>query len=72
MSTINALITGYYMGSITEEEASTMIDLTNNEITTVTDKEDQHDYEYYDSVARTRIEVPCSAELDNEWANESI
>ena len=32
----------------------------------------EHDYEYYDSIARSRIEVPCSAELDNEWANESI
>ena len=32
----------------------------------------EHDYEYYDSVARTRIEVPCSAELDIEWSNESI
>tara|TARA_R100001377_G_scaffold73212_1_gene49123 strand:- start:34 stop:222 length:189 start_codon:yes stop_codon:yes gene_type:complete len=53
---VNTYITGYAKGLITDQECSEMIDLTLNEITTITED----------------IEIPCSLELDNEWANESI
>jgi len=57
------LITGYSKGFITDVELGDMLDLTLN---TVRPKVDNHDYDYYDACA-----VTCSAELDNEWANES-
>ena len=53
---VNTYIKGYAKGLITDQECSEMIDLTLNEITTITED----------------IEIPCSLELDNEWANESI
>ena len=52
----NSYITGYAKGLITDQECNDMIDLTMNETTTITED----------------IEIPCSLELDNEWANESI
>ena len=49
-------INGYAQGFITDQECNEMIDLALNEATTITED----------------IEIPCSLELDNEWANESI
>ena len=49
-------INGYAQGFITDQECNEMIDLALNETTTITED----------------IEIPCSLELDNEWANESI
>ena len=30
------------------------------------------DYSEYDLIIDGELQIPCSAELDNEWANESI
>ncbi len=49
------LINGYANGFITDQECTEMCDLVLNEITEI----------------REDIEIYCSAELDNEWANES-
>jgi hypothetical protein len=53
---VQELISGYANGFITDRECNEMCDLILNEIT----------------IIREDIEVECSAELDNEWANESI
>ena len=68
----NEMIKGYAKGFITDEECNEMIDLALNEISIINGNgmwiwDDPIDYE--SEIANI---IECSAELDNEWANESI
>jgi hypothetical protein len=67
----NEMIKGYAKGFITDEECNEMIDLALNEISIINGEgiiwDNPIDYE-----AEIASKIECSAELDNEWANESI
>jgi hypothetical protein len=67
----NSYIVGYAKDFITDEECNEMIDLALNEVSIINGEgiiwDDPIDYE-----SETANIIECSAELDNEWANESI
>ena len=67
----NEFIVGYAKDFITDEECNEMIDLTLNKISIINGEgiiwDNPIDYE-----SEIASIIECSAELDNEWANESI